>query len=845
MFQKGNKTEWIHRIILLILPLLIVALLLSRNDIYGSLTDWLSQHITFPDYFRMLFQEKGQLIPDFSMNLGGGQNFAQYTYYGLLRPDVLISFFLPGIAMKDIIIIASIVYMLVAIQLFYQWMKNKIMESGILLFTSCLFALAGPLLFHSHRHIMFISYFPGLLLCLIGTDQYIEKKKTFLLVVGVFLMIITSYFFSVAGLVVTGIYGIYAWMKQNPHGTWKGFFIYIFKYIGWLLLGVFVSAFYLLPTAYAMLLQTRPALQHPSLTELFIPKSGLSSILYDNYNIGLTAISIPALLYGFVKKDNASKVLTMLALIIVCIPLFQYILNGMQYIRAKSLIPFLPLFAMMIGDMLEEIICKKRKIPVWIFLISILLVTGFKNGKLKIFYFIDIIMIFVILIFIIKNKKKYILFVYLFIPSIICYNLNLKENFADFETYDKVNNQTKTALIKSTLNKYPGLYRFDDAFSSYSVNRVEDLRQYKTTQYSSNSNIAYNNFYYDIMKQPMLNRNHVIMSSVKNPYFSGFMGVRFLYNQGENTVNRYGYKTILEDGDKFIEENKDVLPLAYVSYDVMSRRQFNSYFYPYSVEALYMNTIVEDNLPNVSFQQSIRKITPDFKLKELSSNVHLKKTKRGMRINSKGEGKMKLLLNEPLGRNQLLIIKCDILNIKNGKRLDTKVAINAIQNTKAASSAIYASHKNDFEYVVGAEKGLRQLNFKFSKGSYSLEDFEFYVSDASLLKERKQSVTALEVREKDGTVISGEVNARDDGMFVTSIPYQEGLQIYIDGEKAPTEKVNTAFLGAKIKQGKHQIDIIYTMPGKSTGLLVSIAAISGCVIIWGCKKKKHWKTMKK
>lgn len=163
------------------------------------------------------------------------------------------------------------------IQLFYQWMKTKVKTPWILLFVSCLFALSGPLLFHSHRHIMFISYFPGLLLCLIGTDHYLERKKTFLLVTGVFFMIITSYFFSVAGLVVTGIYSIYAWMKRYPQGTWKAFFIYILKYIGWLLAGVLVSCFYLIPTAYAMLLQTRPALEHPSLAALFIPKTGFSA----------------------------------------------------------------------------------------------------------------------------------------------------------------------------------------------------------------------------------------------------------------------------------------------------------------------------------------------------------------------------------------------------------------------------------------------------------------------------------------------------------------------------------------------------------------------------------------
>lgn len=845
MFQNWRKTEWIHRIILLILPLLIVALLLNQNDIYGSLTDWLSQHITFPDYFRMLFQKTGQLFPDFSMNLGGGQNFAQYTYYGLLRPDVLISFLLPGITMKNIIIVASVIYLLTAIQLFYQWMKNKIKEPWILLFISCLFALAGPLLFHSHRHIMFISYFPGLLLCLIGTDQYLEKKKTFWLVIGVLVMIITSYFFSVAGLVVTGIYSIYAWMKRYPHESWKVFLRYIFKYVGWLLLGVLISAFYLLPTAYAMLLQTRPALQQPTLMELFMPKSGFSAMLYDDYNIGLTAISIPALLYGLVKKNNAGRLFSFFLLLIICIPLCQYMLSGMQYVRPKSLIPFLPLIGMLIGLLLEDWQDEKKRFPWWILALSFFQFFGIKSAKLKELFIIDMLLLVVLLIILRRKQWKKCLFIYLIIPAFVCLQVNVKDDFVSNKTMKKVNNATKTKLIQKTLDTYPGLYRIDDASSSYTANRVEDVRQYKTTQYSSNSNIDYNDFYYNIMKQPMLNRNHVIMPSVENPYFSGFMGVRFLYDQGKGKMNRYGYKTVMKEKTKFIEENRDVMPVAYVSYDVISRRQFNTYSYPYSIEALYMNTVVENDLPNTSFYRSVHEVEPGFTLLKTSENVQIEKIDKGMRIISNGKGKMKLALNEPLQKNQLLIIRCNIDDIEKANSRDTTVAINGIHNKKTATSAVYASDKSDFEYVIGEEQGVKELNFSFTKGSYTLKDFEFYVSDASLLKKRKQSVTALEIKAKDGTVISGEVNARDDGMFVTSIPYQEGLQIYIDGEKAPTEKVNTAFLGAKIKQGKHQIDIKYTMPGKATGLLVSIAAISGCVIIWGCRKKKHWKTMKK
>ena len=845
MFHNWNKTEWIHRLILLILPLLFVALMLSQNDIYGSLTDWLSQHITFPDYFRMIFQETGQLFPDFSLNLGGGQNFAQYTYYGLLRPDVLISFFLPGIAMRDIIVTASICYMLLSIQLFYQWMKTKVKTPWILLFVSCLFALSGPLLFHSHRHIMFISYFPGLLLCLIGTDHYLERKKTFLLVTGVFFMIITSYFFSVAGLVVTGIYSIYAWMKRYPQGTWKAFFIYILKYIGWLLAGVLVSCFYLIPTAYAMLLQTRPALEHPSLAALFIPKTGFSAMLYDDYNIGLTAISIAAVVYGFVKKNKAGRLLSLFLLLIICIPLCQYVLSGMQYVRAKSLIPFLPLAVMLIGIMLEDWQHSEKKFPWWILIICLLQAFGLKSNRLKELFAADILLMLLLFLILRKTQWKKYFIVYLIVPAFVCMQLNVKEDFVTNTAMKKVTSATKTKLISKTLDTYPGLYRLDDASTSYSVNRVEDIRQFKTTQYSSNSNIDYNEFYYTIMKQPMLNRNHVIMSSVENPYFSGFMGVRFLYDQGKGKPNRYGYHTVLKKKTKFIEENENVMPLAYVSYDKISRRQFDSYSYPYSIEALYMNTVVEDDLPDVSFYQSVHKVKPSFTLSDISDNVKIEKVKKGMRIKSEGKGRMKLSLKEPLLANQLLIIRSNIADIEQGNSRDTTVAINRIHNKKTATSAVYASSKADFEYVIGDTNGLHDLTFEFTKGSYTLENFEFYISDASLMKARKAAVTEMKVKNTDGSLLSGNVNARDDGVFVTSIPYQKGLQIYIDGQKAAAKKVNTAFLGADIKQGNHLIEIRYTMPGKALGIFVSGGALAVLVIIWGWNRKKSWKLGKK
>ena len=129
--------------------------------------------------------------------------------------------------------------------------------------------------------------------------------------------------------------------------------------------GNWIVSFFLIPTAYAMLLQTRPSLQHPSYIDLFIPKEGFSSVLYSSYTLGLTSIGLLGVLQGITKKEKAQCVLGWLLLIILCVPLFQYILNGFQYIRAKSLIPFIPLVCLMVGNMLQAWQDNKIHISRW------------------------------------------------------------------------------------------------------------------------------------------------------------------------------------------------------------------------------------------------------------------------------------------------------------------------------------------------------------------------------------------------------------------------------------------------------------------------------------------------
>ena len=92
--NKTQKFTWRNALTLLLLLAagsILIWLLIPSGSWFGSETDWYSQHVTIADYMRKYFYATGNLFPDFT-GLGGGTNFFSLSYYGFMRPDVLVSY---------------------------------------------------------------------------------------------------------------------------------------------------------------------------------------------------------------------------------------------------------------------------------------------------------------------------------------------------------------------------------------------------------------------------------------------------------------------------------------------------------------------------------------------------------------------------------------------------------------------------------------------------------------------------------------------------------------------------------------------------------------------------------
>lgn len=102
-------------------------------------------------------------------------------------------------------------------------------------------------------------------------------------------------------------------------------------------------------------------------------------------------------------------------------------------------------------------------------------------------------------------------------------------------------------------------------------------------------------------------------------------------------------------------------------------------------------------------------------------------------------------------------------------------------------------------------------------------DMEKFTEGYNILKEQ-----SLSVEKFTDTEIAGTITAPEDGILYTSIPYDEGWQITVDGEIVETEEmfpIGEALLGINLEKGTHEIQFKYTPQGLKIGIYISIVGL--------------------
>ncbi len=103
------------------------------------------------------------------------------------------------------------------------------------------------------------------------------------------------------------------------------------------------------------------------------------------------------------------------------------------------------------------------------------------------------------------------------------------------------------------------------------------------------------------------------------------------------------------------------------------------------------------------------------------------------------------------------------------------------------------------------------------------------------------SESQLVIDDLGSSHLSGTVDAKDDGVLMTSVPYDSGWLVTVDGKEVETFAVASGFLGFNLAIGEHTVSITYVPEGLIVGTAISAASVVALIvllIIFHTRKKK-------
>ena len=658
-----------------------------RYGVFGSKVDWISQHSVLPDYFRQQFYETGELFPEFAANIGGGQNIYNVAYYGLYNPILMLSYLFPSVKMSDYMMAVQLLSLLSSVLLMYAWLGRRGFPQRIRAGVTVMFLLSGPMIYHSYSQVMFVNYMPFLITGLWGADRYFEceeactgglvmthgsrihggryvgnvrRRSGIWIAASVCLMIMTSFYFSIGGMLVLVLYGIHRFLavcEEEGKKVTPGIFLTAgIRFAVPFILAVLMSSVLLVPTALTLTGRGGES-AGLSIAELLIPGVSASRFCYSTHGIGLTTLALTALLAipcrtivrlprkrhvsqgirndVFFGRNLSDKVLAWGCITVLTVPVFAYLLNGGLYVRDKAMIPFLPLLCYVMACYLNDLGSRGPVAELLPYALTAVLIYVFRRqgeaGKYWKLLLLDGAVMFVCYAVILCCRKwlfpamshglsglkirqwSTTVLMAVGIAFLIVFGNGCHAQGAyavSREFYQSATDARIGELIGEATEEEKGFYRTEqlggEEENAANLNRIWNMDQYISSIYSSSYHKKYREFREDTFQIEEPFRNFLMQSAVHNPVYQRFMGVKYIVSDEEvpGYEEASGYKEVsgYEDTEGKtglrVYQNDRVSPVAYTTDQVITEELYRGLEFPCNQLALLRYAAVKDISPD-------------------------------------------------------------------------------------------------------------------------------------------------------------------------------------------------------------------------------------------------------
>lgn len=123
------------------------------------------------------------------------------------------------------------------------------------------------------------------------------------------------------------------------------------------------------------------------------------------------------------------------------------------------------------------------------------------------------------------------------------------------------------------------------------------------------------------------------------------------------------------------------------------------------------------------------------------------------------------------------------------------------------------------------------LHSKTEGQSVSADVYRF---DYNALRELQDVLQdeSLELTSWKDTKLSGTITTEQGGVMMTSIPYDPGWKVYVDGVETEITEVKDTFLGVELTPGTHTIELRFMPQGLVLGGLITAPSLAMLLVIW-------------
>ena len=338
-----------------------------------------------------------------------------------------------------------------------------------------------------------------------------------------------------------------------------------------------------------------------------------------------------------------------------------------------------------------------------------------------------------------------------------------------------------------------------------------------------------------------LKKTGFVSRSQSSKYFSGnevidsILGIKYVIGEGPNEegvqkdyVSGLYDKTYIADGNMYIYQNPYALPIAYAVDDKIKEATVeNDIISPFDyMERLVGNMLGKETVSlfdscdyriysTSNCKEYVGSVATEFRRTDSSRGASFTYT-----ITATQDGSIYLFLPTPYSTKASVYINDEFF-------------ADMFQNDAYRI------------YNVGNYKKGETIKIRFEYNHYRLyfyNDYPYFVQvNEESLKEATDTLKAegLNVTNHSDTRIEGTLIANESKTVLTTIPYDSGWKVYVDGERVDTYKSVETFVAFDIEAGEHNIVMKYQPTVFYLGIATSTLGIALFILLISIDKRKR------